>query len=320
MVPANVTLRQLRYLTALADALHFGRAAAACHVSQPSLSAQIQQLEDALGASLVERTKHRVLLTSAGEDAVARARTILAAVDDLAQAARAANRPLTGAMRLGVIPTSGPYVLPRLLPPLRQAYPDVRLYLREDLTERLLERLRSGDLDVALMALPLDEAGLVSHPLYEEPFILALPIGDPLDKPGPVALAALSGAPLLLLEDGHCLREQALAACALAGAQVGAAVAATSLSTLTAMVAGGLGRTLLPALAAEAMRAQGGITTRSFIDPQPMRRMGLVWRRGSPRAADARRLGEVLLGSLPKAVVPLYHGGGRSALSSGTGP
>jgi LysR family hydrogen peroxide-inducible transcriptional activator len=305
MNPVNITLRQLRYLVALADTLHFGRAAAACHVSQPSLSAQIQQLEDMLGASLVERTKHRVLLTPAGEDAVERARAILGQVDDLSQAVRASGRPLSGALRLGVIPTSGPYLLPRVLPPLREAYPELKLYLREDLTERLLDRLRAGELDMALLALPVVEPGVEVLPLYEETFLVALPRGHRLDNADAVAEGELQDESLLLLEDGHCFRDQALDVCALSGAQAGDGFAATSLPTLIEMVAGGLGLTLLPALAAPALAGNGQVGLRPFKAPAPHRTMALVWRKGSPRAADIRRLADLIARHLPEGATAM---------------
>ncbi|ACI97877.1 LysR substrate-binding domain-containing protein [Rhodospirillum centenum] len=285
-----ITLRQLRYLVALADTLHFGRAAAACHVSQPSLSAQIQQLESLLGTALVERTKHRVLLTPAGKDTVRRARDVLAAVDDMSQMARAAGRPLCGALRLGVIPTIGPYLLPGVLPGLRRDYPDLRLYLREDLTERLLDRLRAGDLDAAVLALPVAEPGLETVDLFEEPFLVALPQNHPLSERTAVRQSDLSGEVLLLLEDGHCFRDQALDVCRLSGAREDPGFAATSLPTLVEMVAGGLGLTLLPARAAPLLTAAGQVVLRPFVAPVPVRRVGLVWRRGSVREADLQRL------------------------------
>lgn len=299
MSPANITLRQLRYLVALADTLHFGRAASACHVSQPSLSAQIQQLEEMLGSTLVERTKHRVLLTPAGEDAVERARAILGQVDDLSQAVRASGRPLSGALRMGVIPTSGPYLLPRVLPALRASYPELKLYLREDLTERLLDRLRAGDLDMVLLALPVTEPGVEQLPIYTEPFLVALPRGHRLDNADTVEEGELANEKLLLLEDGHCFRDQALDVCALSGAQAGDGFAGTSLATLVEMVAGGLGLTLLPALAAPSLAANDQVGLRRFAEPAPTRTMALVWRRGSPRSGDIRRLAELITKHLP---------------------
>lgn len=300
-----VTLRQLRYLVAVADTLHFGRAAAACHVSQPSLSAQIQQLEAALGAALLERTKHRVLLTPEGEDAVRRARAILAQVDDLSQAIQAAGRPLSGALRLGVIPTIGPYLLPPVLPGLRAAYPELKLYLREDLTHRLLDRLRAGDLDAAILALPAPEAGLESQPLYDEPFLVALPPGHRLAARNALSEADLADQALLLLEDGHCFRDQALDVCGQAGARDADGFAATSLATLVEMVAGRLGLTLLPALSVPVVAAGGQVKVRPFVEPAPTRRVGLVWRRGAARERDLRRFAAHLTANLPAGALAL---------------
>ncbi|HYE49563.1 MAG TPA: hydrogen peroxide-inducible genes activator [Azospirillaceae bacterium] len=300
---APVTLRQLRYLVAVADTLHFGRAAQASHVSQPSLSAQIQQLEEALGITLFERTQRRVLPTPAGEEAVRRARAILAAVEDLADSAKAAGRPLAGELRLGVIPTVGPFLLPRALPGLRRSYPDLRLYLREDLTDRLLERLRAGELDACLLALPLDEGGFACETLYDEPFLVALPPGHPLASREQVREADLAEERLLLLEDGHCFREQALKVCRLGARAERDSVAATSLSTLCEMVAGRIGVTLLPALASTALTAPGQIEVRPFPDPAPTRRIGLAWRKASAREDDLRRLAAHLRANLPEGAL-----------------
>lgn len=296
-----VTLRQLRYLVAVADALHFGRAAESCHVSQPSLSAQIQQLEDALGVSLIERTQRRVLLTPAGRDAVARARRILGAVADLAATARSAGKPLGGELRLGAIPTLAPYYLPRVLPCLRRDHPALQLYLREDLTGRLAETLRGGGLDALLLALPVDEPGFECVPLFDEPFHVALPTGHPLTGRAALTDADLAGERLLLLEDGHCFRDQALAVCGLHdGGPERSGFAATSLHTLCEMVAGHIGVTLLPALACP--RTPEGVETRPFAEPQPTRRIGLVWRKGSPRAPELHLLADYLRDHLPEGV------------------
>lgn len=300
----NVTLRQLRYLAALADTLNFSRAAAACHVSQPSLSAQIQQMEEALGARLVERTKHRVMLTQAGEEAVRRARDILARVEDLGRAMQAVGTPLAGPLRLGVIPTCGPFLLPRVLPRLRDAFPDLKLYLREDFTERLLDRLRAGDLDAAILALPIPESGLDAEALFTEPFLLALPPGHRLAARQQIAESDLAGQTLLLLEDGHCFRDQALEVCRLSGAREDQGFAATSLATLVEMVAGRLGLTLLPALAAPTLATNGQIKVKPLVDPVPSRTMALVWRRGAPHEGDLRKLAALLREHLPDGVSP----------------
>src|SRR3954454_3347836 len=190
---AAVTLKQLRYLVAVADALHFGRAAEACNVSQPSLSAQIQQLEDALGARLLERTARRVMLTPAGMETVARARRILAEVRDLTDGVRGAAAPLAGDLRLGVLPTVGPWLLPRVLPELRDGFPGLRLYLREDRTEQLIERLKAGDLDLLLLALPVEDPGLEAVALYDEEFRIAVPAGHPLASKAALTERDLAG-------------------------------------------------------------------------------------------------------------------------------
>ncbi len=295
-----VTLRQLRYLVAVADTLHFGRAAERCHVSQPSLSAQIQQLEDALGVQLVERTQRRVLLTPAGRDAVARARRILGEMSDLAAAVRSAAAPLGGELRLGAIPTLAPYYLPRVLPALRRDHPDLKLFLREDLTGRLLDALKAGALDALLLALPVDDAGLDHADVFDEPFAVALPAGHPLTARAALEESDLAGERLLLLEEGHCFRDQALAVCGRPGRPERDGFSGTSLNTLCEMVAGRIGITLLPMLARP--RAPEGVETRPFAEPQPTRRIGLVWRRGSPRGAELEQLAAYLRRHLPDGV------------------
>ncbi|HYG90530.1 MAG TPA: LysR substrate-binding domain-containing protein [Azospirillum sp.] len=295
-----VTLRQLRYLVAIADTLHFGRAAERCYVSQPSLSAQIQQLEDALGVQLVERTQRRVLLTPAGRDAVARARRILGEVSDLGASVRSAAAPLGGELRLGAIPTLAPYYLPRVLPELRRDHPDLKLFLREDLTGRLLDALRAGTLDALLLALPVEDSGLDHAAVFNEPFKVALPAGHRLTAKNALEEGDLAGEHLLLLEEGHCFRDQALAVCSLNGPPERDGFAGTSLNTLCEMVAGRLGITLLPTLASS--RAPEGVEMRPFADPEPARRIGLVWRKGSPRGAELQQLAAYLRKHLPEGV------------------
>ncbi|MEO3432216.1 LysR substrate-binding domain-containing protein [Inquilinus sp. CAU 1745] len=295
-----MTLKQLRYLVAVADARHFGRAAAACHISQPSLSAQIQQLESIVGGALFERTKRRVLPTLLGEAMAERARRVLAEIDRMA-ALSGSGTPLSGPFRLGVIPTLGPYLLPRILPGLRRAYPDLKLYLREDLTGRLVDLLRRGALEAALMALPAGDPGLSERPLFDEPFLLAAPEGHRLAEKNRIGQDDLAGEILLLLEDGHCFRDQALAACGQHGNPAADAFAATSLATLREMVAGGVGLTLLPALAAN--DRQDGVRLRHFDDPAPSRRIGLVCRKDCARAEEIALLGDHVAESLPEGVV-----------------
>ena len=242
------SIRQLEYLVALGASRHFGRAARACAVTQPALSLQIRQLEELLGVKLFERSRRQVLVTPAGERMIERARQALQRVDDLLDEARAAQRPFTGRLSLGVIPTVAPYLLPRALPAVRAAWPGLELLLREDQTQRILARLRGGELELLLLALPVEGDDLEALPLFEEPFVLAVPASHPLARGhGPVTEAALAGEPVVLLEEGHCLRAQALALCDAAGARETGRVQATSLGTLVQMVANGLGITLLPA-------------------------------------------------------------------------
>ncbi len=289
------TPQQLRFLTALAEHQHFGRAANACAVSQSTLSSGILTLEHQLDAAILDRgAGKRVVFTPLGQELVGRAHTALAALTAVAEAAEAARAPLSGPLRLGVIPTIGPFLLPRLMPALRAAFPGLRLYLREDLTARLVERLAANRLDALLVALPCDCGGGETLSLARDEFLAALPAGHPLAAQEQVPLAALARERLLLLEDGHCLREQALAVCGLhAGRQD--AFAATSLHTLVQMVAGGLGVTLLPRSA-----IAGGVTAGAELVLRPLagagawRTLGLVWRNGAPRAEDYRALGPVL--------------------------
>lgn len=296
-----VTLRQLRYLVALAETLHFGKAASRCHVSQPSLSAQIQQLEDLLGTVLVERTQRQVLLTAAGKEAVLRARRVLADMDDLGAAMRAATEPLAGRVRLGVIPTLAPFYLPDVLPRLAERHPALQLSIREDLTDRLMEALRAGRLDVLLLALPVSEPGLEELELFDEPFCAALPPHHPLCARAELSPADLAGPDLLLLDEGHCFRDQALAVCGATRRSNGEGAnetgfAASSLFTVMELVAAGLGTTLLPALAAS--RAPAGVTLRDFTTANgataPGRTIGLVWRNASPRRAAWETLARAL--------------------------
>lgn len=300
-----LTLKQLRYLVAVADHLHFGQAAEACGVTQPSLSEQIAQLEQILGQTLIERTRRRVLVTPAGLEAVARARRILRETHDLIESARRGAAPLEGELRLGVIPTLGPYLLPRVLPALRRAFPALRLYLREDQTDRLLDRLRTGDLDALLLALPTDAPSLTEIPIFDEPFLVALPADHPLASRAELSESDLRDERLLLLEDGHCLRDQALTVCQMVGVRELESFAATSLDTLREMVASGIGVTLLPALACTAASTAEQVALRPFKAPAPSRRMGLVWRRGAPRGEEYRLLAAFIRDRLPPGAVPV---------------
>jgi Transcriptional regulator len=290
------TLRQLRYLVALAEHHHFGRAAEACLATQSTLSAGLQELENLLGVTLVERTRRKMMITPVGQEVVERARALLRGAEEIADLAASAAAPLSGMLRLGVIPTIGPYLLPHVLPRLRKAYPDLKLYLREDLTGRLLERMGGGDLDVALLALPYPAADLETVTVAEDPFLLACPPDHPLARKAVVESGDLADADLLLLEEGHCLREHALAACHLPGPSKGEGMMGTSLATLVQMVANGLGVTLLPRMAVD-----GGVLAGTELITRPLtdsgsRSIGLAWRSSSPRKKDFRLLAEFLKG------------------------
>lgn len=287
--------QQLRYLVAVADNLHFGLAADQCGISQPALSAQLARLERLLGAQLIERTTRRVILTPLGEEVVGRARHVLVGLEELSSMAKRGHAPLAGSFYLGVIPTIAPYVLPTLLPGVRNEFPDLRLFLREEQTSRLLESLMRGKLDAALLALPVETAGLESLVVGQEYFQLVVPAGHRLEGKARISHADLADEEVLLLEDGHCLRDQALAVCELAGARETNSIRANSISTLIQMVANGLGVTLLPASAVPTeIRGMSEVSVVSFADPQPSRTLGLVWRSSSGRHVDFQMFGRLL--------------------------
>jgi LysR family hydrogen peroxide-inducible transcriptional activator len=290
-----VNLRDLNYLVALADLRHFGKAADACFVSQPTLSTQIKKLEDELGVILIERAPRKVMLTAAGQDVVQRARRIVADVNEMKEAARRSRDPAAGTLRLGVFPTLAPYFLPHAVPALRQHFPQLELLLVEEKSDVLLQRLREGKLDAALLALPLHDEQLHAQFLFEEPFLLAAPNGHPLAQTAPLSSDDLNHETLLLLEDGHCLRDQALDVCRLSGAQEKSGFRATSLETLRQMVAAGVGVTLLPQLAVHPSIAQpAGVTLVPFRKPAPSRSIALVWRKSSALENFLHQLAPVL--------------------------
>jgi LysR family transcriptional regulator, hydrogen peroxide-inducible genes activator len=295
-MPALPTLRQLAYLVELAQRLNFHAAAEAQFVTQSTMSAGIKELETLLGVQLVERDKRHVRLTAVGEDVVARARELLAAATDLAEAARSATQPLSGPLRLGAIPTIAPYLLPGVLPALRRAHGDLKLYLREDLTERLLDRLRSGRLDVALIALPFDTGDLYVRELFEDAFSFVARQTDPSVREKNIALRRIDAGDMVLLEEGHCLRDHVIAACGPRRGRRESFVEATSLPTLIQMVEGGLGVTLLPGITLDAGILKGTrLVARPFSSPAPSRTLALVARRTSPRLRDADLLAEFLI-------------------------
>jgi LysR family hydrogen peroxide-inducible transcriptional activator len=287
------TLRQLSFLVAIAEHGSFVAAADHCAVTQPSLSAGIKELEAILGASLVERGRQGARLTPAGEEAAGRARAILTDVQALGDAVRGAGEPLSGEFRLGVIPTIAPFLLPAALPRAHAAHPRLRLYLREDLTGRLVEALRARTLDAALIALPYEAPGIDSLALFDDEFLFVGPAGHRLAEKAAVRPEDLADEPVLLLEDGHCLRDHALGVCG--AAKPGKdEVRATSLFTLVQMAAGGLGVSLLPRLAANSgLAATPGLVVRPFAPAVIGRQIGVAWRRGSARAGEARALGRL---------------------------
>ena len=297
------TLRQLQYLKLLDEHKSFMAAAEAAHVSQPALSSGIAELEKTLGARLVDRTRGQVILTAVGEETLKRALDILARTEDLVEVARGANRPLTGRFRLGVIPTVAPFLLPRALVRLREDFPQLRLFLREDQTARLIASLKAGALDAAVIALPYELNGLDHAFVCKDEIMAATPCSHPLAHEDRIAPEALKGEELILLEDGHCLRDHALAACSWTGPTGGVETlgnpnggfAATSLNTLVQMVGSGLGVSLLPAMAVDAGLVRSDeVTVRPLKSDHAYRDIVVVWRAGSSRAAEARLLAEKL--------------------------
>ena len=301
--PGAMNLRDLRYLVALSELRHFGRAAEACHVSQPTLSTQIRKLEDELGVALVERAPRQVMLTRAGEDIAGRARRVLAEVEQMRETARRAADPEAGTIRLGIFPTLGPYLLPHVVPRVRARFPRLELLLVEEKTETILHMLREGKLDAGILALPLHEDWLETEFLFEEPFMLAVPEGHPLTAHRSLRMDELGQQHLLLLEEGHCLRDQALEVCSLAGAGEKEGFRATSLETLRQMVAAGVGVTLLPMLAVKPpVPASENIRLLPFRNPAPSRKLALVWRRSSAMAEFLHTLA-ALIRELPEELL-----------------
>ncbi len=291
-----VTLRQLKYLTALAEFRHFGRAAEACAISQPALSMQIRDLEKVLGVQLVERRPGEVVLTDLGREIASRGDQILAAARDLVDYARHGSQVLAGRLTLGVIPTLAPYVLPRVLPDLQRNFPDLQVELRETQTKVLLGELARGVLDVVMLALPVPEADVETMRLFDDPFLLAVPAADRSPHKDRITARDIDQHRLILLEEGHCLRDQALAFCANAQRDT-MGLGATSLATVIEMVANGYGVTLVPEVAADVGARDERVKLLRFVSPQPGRTIGLAWRRTSPRKADFRALGQLITAS-----------------------
>ncbi|WP_322965530.1 hydrogen peroxide-inducible genes activator [Sphingomonas fuzhouensis] len=289
------TLKQLQYLVALQDHGHFGRAADACFVTQSTLSAGLRELETLIGVTLVERTRRVVRFTPLGERIADKARRVLREADELGDMARAAGRPLSGEMRMSVIPTIAPFMLPRILPRLRRDYPDLKLFLREEPSGPACERLHNGRTDCVLLALPFACGEVTAEPLFDDRLFVAFPTDDDLSPPPAISAAAIDETRLLLLEDGHCLKDHALAACNRPELRAEATMLGTSLHTIVQMVDNGLGMTMLPEMA-----LRSGILDNTHITARPldaenaMRKIALVWRRASPREKDFRLLAQVL--------------------------
>jgi LysR family hydrogen peroxide-inducible transcriptional activator len=300
---ADLKLKDLRYLVAVADTRHFGQAAARCFVSQPTLSAQLKKLEDYLGVQLIERHPRRIALTETGTQVVARARRIIEASDEIVTLAETRRDPLAGRLRLALLPTIGPYLLPLVATRIRRKLPRLDLLLYEYQTGPMLAHLHAGDIDVGILALPVPADGLVERRLFEEPFVVAVPEQHELARRRSVKPADLNGETLLLLEDGHCLREQALDICARTDAQEKQDFRATSLETLRQMVASGSGITLLPQLASTGAYGNArGVTTVPFASPAPTRHVGALWRRTSARGTAIAAVCDVIAEAAQKQV------------------
>lgn len=308
-----MNLRDLRYLVALSEHRHFGRAAAASFVSQPTLSTQIKKLEDELGVSLVERTPRKVLLTEVGREISQRAREVLNEVDQIKAIARRTLDPESGTVRLGIFPTLGPYLLPHVVPQIRERFPRLELLLVEEKTEVLLRLLREGKLDAAVLALPVHDDQLHSELLFEEPFVLAAPVDHQLARHKTLKLEDLEDESLLLLDDGHCLRDQALEVCHLSGASEKSGFRATSLETLRQMVAANVGITLLPTLSVQPPVAQpDNVHLVPFRGHAPSRRIAMVWRKSSALAAFLKTFAEEFR-HLPKSLLDARKAAGMAA-------
>lgn len=288
----EISLRQLHYFDALATHNHFGRAAAACAISQPALSMQIKELEEALGAVLIERGARQVRLTKLGEEAALRVRDILRSVDELGDFARASRDRLAGRLRVGMIPTVAPYLLPTVVENLTRMRPELDIHLREALTSKLIQELGEGRLDTAIVALPVSEPSLTEVPLFTENFVLVRP-GEDEGTPVPTS-EMLRDMRLLLLEEGHCFRDQALSFCHMQSSLPRETLDASSLSTLVQMVSAGMGVTLIPEMAVAVETPSASVSVARFKDPQPSRTIGMIWRKTSPLAGQLLQLSKVV--------------------------
>jgi len=296
-----MNLRAFHYLVTLADVRHFSKAAELCYVSQPTLSTQIRKLEEELDVQLVERSPRKVMLTEVGEEVVERARAMLAEADSIKAIARRSKDPHSGTLRIGIFPTLAPYFLPHVVPEIRRQFPRLTLRLFEEKTEDVITMLRQGRLDAGLLALPVDDDQLTARSLFEEPFVLAVPEAHALGTKKTITLEDLENQELLLLEDGHCLREQALEVCQLSGAHEKLDFHATSMETLRQMVAAGTGITLMPVMAVKPPVAHtDNLVTRPFHQPGPKRTIALVWRKSSALGGFLEELAGILAGIDPQ--------------------
>lgn len=291
----NLTIKQLRYFQSVAQHGHFGRAAEACSVSQPAISVQIRELEQTLGQKLFERHARHIQLTTFGDEFLRRTRGILRSIDDLSELARASYTGLVGKLRLGIIPTLGPYLLPRIVSDLSRGFPGIDLRVRETQTENLILDLHDGQLDAALVALPISEPEFTEVPLFKEPFVLLRPLAD-AEKPVPNG-KSLRKMRLLLLEEGHCFRDQALAFCGMPSSMPRESMEGSSLSTLVQMVASGLGVTLIPEMAVPLETRSADVSVARLAAPEPNRTIGMVWRRASPLSTHLSRVAEMAMQS-----------------------
>jgi LysR family transcriptional regulator, hydrogen peroxide-inducible genes activator len=307
----RLTLKQLRYFDALARHCHFGRAAEACSISQPALSMQIKEMEEALGGVLLERGTRQVGLTSFGEEAAQRVRNILRSVDELGDFARASQDRLVGRLRIGMIPTVAPYLLPAVIGNLTRSHPELDIHVRETLTPKLIQELAEGRLDAAIVALPVSEPSLAEVALFAENFLLVRP-GEDEGTPVPSG-EALREMRLLLLEEGHCFRDQALAFCKMRSSPLREVLDASSLSTLVQMVSAGIGVTLIPEIAVAVETRSASVSVARFKNPQPSRTIGMVWRKTNPLARQLLQISEMVCLAADAARKPLARGSSSRA-------
>lgn len=290
-----MNIRDLKYLVAVAELKHFGKAAQACFVSQPTLSMQLKKLEDELAVQIFERNNKQVLITATGQDIVNQARSVLREIEQLKTIAQMASNPFAGTFRLGLIPTIAPYLLPHIMATVKKQLPKLELYLIEEKTERLIDLLKQGDIDAAILALPIHETEFAQQPLFAEAFYVALPKTHPLNKKATLKISDLKDETVLLLEDGHCLRDQALEVCGLTKVHEKSGFRATSLETLRHMVAAGSGITLLPELAIQKSSPRvHSVNVVPFSKPIPKRDVAMIWRKNSSRLEVITSLANII--------------------------